>query len=672
MVDRRVTIVIPAYNQIRAVLLCIESCKKFVHPRHSILLMDDASTEEGFAEKIRSILDYMPNARYVRHSTNIGFVGTCNRAVLEIDTTKNDILFLNADAELTEGAIDEMIDCLHLHERIGICCPRSNNATILSFPQERRGRDPHQCFMQWNALHDRLPRSTTIPTGVGFCMMVRRDIIERFGLFDPAYGRGYNEENDFCMRIGRYGYSVVMANHAFVFHYDIPSFAPTEKIRLEELHSAVLNERFPEYRRRVGEYKRWERSGTEYFADLLSLKTNRKKILIDLSHLHAAYNGTSQYVLELLVELVPRLTKQCDTHILVHPHVDAFFGISKRYENIHYLDSDVYPLFDLVFVPQQIFHIGHLALLNRLGVRIVSTVHDVIALRCGQLCNTHMHIAFRESIRFCDGIITVSKTALADIEDAFYSILQKRPSLPRRVIYHGANISRDHQHAFSMESTVPHRDFLLLIGNHFAHKAIELALKHIPKDQGVIVLADKKRTYTERQMTWNLQSGTVHPSLMRALYTRCAAVIFPSQYEGCGLPMLHASFYGKPVIVQDLPVTREVTQEYGIEEYVFQFARWSDLPDALHGAQEAAPSLLPKHHKRSWAVCGAETAHALLNILDQPVDFNALEQRFSTVKTLEFFHEQQEVASLVGRKLRRFPQTKSLMKKVLQRAGLLE
>ncbi|MBI3336590.1 glycosyltransferase [Candidatus Peregrinibacteria bacterium] len=674
IIDRRVTVIIPAYNQLPTVRNCVASCKKYVDARHTILVIDDASAESNFARQIRITLEHMPNARYVRNTANLGFVKTCNRAVFDIDATDNDILLLNADAELTEGSVEEMLSCLYLNDRTGVCCPRSNHATILSFPPlSEDPRTPDLSYTQWNMLKNHLPRTARLPTGVGFCMMIRRELIKRFGLFDPIYGKGYNEENDFCMRINRYGYSIVMANRAFVFHHDIPSFTPAEKIRLEERHSAVLNERFPEYRRRVGEYERWERSGAEYFAEILSPRTNRKKILIDLSHLHAVYNGTSQYVLELLVELVPRLTKQCDAHILIRPIVDAFFGISKRYKNIHYPDAGVCPLFDLVFVPQQIFHMGHLALLNRLGVRIVSTVHDVIALRCGQLCTTHMNIAFRESIRFCDGIITVSKTTLADIEDAFYSILQKRPSLPRRVIYNGANTSRDDRHVLPLESTIPlDRDFLLLIGNHFAHKAIEFALKHIPKDQGVIVLADKKPTYTERQRTWNLRSGAVHPSLMRALYTQCAAVLFPSQYESCGLPILHASFYGKPVIVQDLPVTREVTQEYGIEEYVFPCARWNDLPAILQRARAAAPSLLPKHHERSWAVCGAETAGALLTILDQPADVDALEQRFSALKTLEFFHEQQEVASFVGKKLRRFPQTKSFVKKVLQRAGLLE
>ena len=40
-----------------------------------------------------------------------------------------------------------------------------------------------------------------IPTAVGFCMYIRRDCLARTGWFDAdAFGTGYGEENDFCLR----------------------------------------------------------------------------------------------------------------------------------------------------------------------------------------------------------------------------------------------------------------------------------------------------------------------------------------------------------------------------------------------------------------------------------------------------------------------------------------
>src|SRR5262249_61040545 len=63
-----------------------------------------------------------------------------------------------------------------------------------------------------------LPRVTYAPTSVGFAMLIRRFIIEEFGVFDEIYGGGYNEENDLVMRASRCGYRAVLANKAFLWH----------------------------------------------------------------------------------------------------------------------------------------------------------------------------------------------------------------------------------------------------------------------------------------------------------------------------------------------------------------------------------------------------------------------------------------------------------------------
>ena len=46
-----------------------------------------------------------------------------------------------------------------------------------------------------------MARSVAVPTTVGFCLYVRRAALDQIGGFDAeAFGRGYGEENDFCMR----------------------------------------------------------------------------------------------------------------------------------------------------------------------------------------------------------------------------------------------------------------------------------------------------------------------------------------------------------------------------------------------------------------------------------------------------------------------------------------
>ena len=92
-------------------------------------------------------------------------------------------------------------------------------ATTLPFfriPLPGSALSPEACHELWVEMKSYLPRFQVMPTAVGFCMLIKAVVLDRFGLFDESYSPGYNEENDFVCRINRYGYSAVSANHAFV------------------------------------------------------------------------------------------------------------------------------------------------------------------------------------------------------------------------------------------------------------------------------------------------------------------------------------------------------------------------------------------------------------------------------------------------------------------------
>jgi GT2 family glycosyltransferase len=71
-------------------------------------------------------------------------------------------------------------------------------------------------------------------------------VIENFGLLDERYGRGYNEENDFCSRINRFGYSAIRANRAYVFHHESQSFGEDKKKLEKQNRHIEFNEGYTE------------------------------------------------------------------------------------------------------------------------------------------------------------------------------------------------------------------------------------------------------------------------------------------------------------------------------------------------------------------------------------------------------------------------------------------
>ena len=138
-------------------------------------------------------------------------------------------ILLNSDTIVTAGWLDAIMHCAATDPRIGTITPFSNNAEICSFPRFcednpwPEGADPEPMRAALAAVA--VPTYPDLPTGVGFCMYIRRALLDDVGVFDLAFGAGYGEENDLCVRAARAGWRNVLADNAFVVHTGGRSFA---------------------------------------------------------------------------------------------------------------------------------------------------------------------------------------------------------------------------------------------------------------------------------------------------------------------------------------------------------------------------------------------------------------------------------------------------------------
>lgn len=254
-----VTIVIPVYGDWPSLKKCISSVIKYVDTKkHTVLLANDCGPDADTIEKniLNSIKD-KPGFVYHRNKKNLGFLQNCNNAVTNLEKTNNDILLLNSDTEVTEGFLEELIDVLGLSQDHGAVSPRSNNASITTVPlstASQKGIGGERSWRIYQKIKSHLPRYYEAPVAHGFCMLIRRDIIKKYGLFDEVFGKGYGEEVDFCQRIARYGYKSLIANHAYVFHLEARSFSIETKQKLLEESNKIIWERYPNYRQSVRDY----------------------------------------------------------------------------------------------------------------------------------------------------------------------------------------------------------------------------------------------------------------------------------------------------------------------------------------------------------------------------------------------------------------------------------
>ncbi|MCX4374704.1 MAG: glycosyltransferase family 2 protein [Lachnospiraceae bacterium] len=277
-----VTVVIPVYRDWATLSGCMESLKKYLNRKHKVILVNDKGPEwEKLEKNILIAIQDDPRFFYKRNASNEGFVRTCNKAVLEWDKSDNDVLLLNSDTEVTEGFLEEMQRILHMDRKTAVVCPRSNNATFLSVPVNSNGRyvSAEDSYRIYGRIKEFLPEKEECWTGVGFAFLIKRHVIHEIGLFDESFGKGYNEENDFCMRARKQNYQVMKANYAYVFHWGRISFQ-SEADELELRNSSLLLKRYPCYWDKVEEYRK-KIDVIDYFADILTgVIYDHKRILI--------------------------------------------------------------------------------------------------------------------------------------------------------------------------------------------------------------------------------------------------------------------------------------------------------------------------------------------------------------------------------------------------------
>ena len=218
----------------------------------------------------------------------------------------------------------------------------------------------------------------------------------------------------------------------------------------------------------------------------------------------------------------------------------------------------------------------------------LQTIHDIRSINTdgNSIEKFFSEFVHQHTINKCETIITVSQT----MKD---SILNSFPNANVEYIYNGI----DTQHFVLQDSLVLASiqkalslpvNFLLAVGHFEARKNYEALIDCMAllKEQGldaplVIVGNDNggKAMIAEKVRSKNLQDSiflysNLSDQEVQCIYQLCSAFIFPSIYEGFGIPILEAMAHAKPFILSDIDVFKEITQNQGV---YFQ----SDSPESM-------------------------------------------------------------------------------------------
>lgn len=250
-----VRVLLPAYRAAEELDACLASLARTLPRGVRVLLADDASPDTQVAEVARRWqLSGRLALDYVRRDRNLGFVGNVNAGLREC--AADDAILLNSDTLATPGWFERLQACAASDARIASITPWSNNAEICSYPHFcRADAIPADLDVLAHAVVSAgPPEYPELPTAVGFCMFVRRAALDAIGDFDLAtFGRGYGEENDWCLRAAAHGWRNVLCDDAYVAHLGGASFGPEGHAPGGE-NLARLNARYPGYNALIAEF----------------------------------------------------------------------------------------------------------------------------------------------------------------------------------------------------------------------------------------------------------------------------------------------------------------------------------------------------------------------------------------------------------------------------------
>jgi len=243
-----VDVVIPVYRGVAQTMACLGSVLASVPRGTRVWVVDDASPEPDLVAAIGQ-LAASGRIRLLRQAENQGFPAAANAGLRAC--APRDAVLLNSDTLVPPGWIERLRRVAYAAPDIGTVTPWSNDGTIVSYPDPAGGNSIPD--LAATIATDALAQQANpdgmaeIPTGVGFCLFLRRDCLGEVGpLREDVFAQGYGEENDFCLRARHLGWRSVAATGVFVAHVGAQSFG-SARSHLLQRNLAVLNRLHPGY-----------------------------------------------------------------------------------------------------------------------------------------------------------------------------------------------------------------------------------------------------------------------------------------------------------------------------------------------------------------------------------------------------------------------------------------
>lgn len=272
--------------------------------------------------------------------------------------------------------------------------------------------------------------------------------------------------------------------------------------------------------------------------------------------------GISIYFSEIIkrLELSGKKFNVCNVgmgnHILEEYHLTKYCDRNNHFSKINrYLDVGIGKEFD-------VFHSSYYRLpIRRKNIKIITTVHDFTYEKFSSGLKKKIHsLQKNRAIINSDVIVCISESTKNDL--LTYCPEAKEKNI--KVIYNG--VSNDF---FNLETDKFHENVILFVGGRSGYKnffAVVDAVSELPDYRLLFVgggsISPEEEIYLNKKIKGRFKHITfVSNNELNVLYNKVTCLVYPSLYEGFGIPPIEAMKSHCPVIVSRTSSLPEVCND---------------------------------------------------------------------------------------------------------------
>ncbi|WP_445146031.1 glycosyltransferase family 2 protein [Dyella sp. Tek66A03] len=211
------SIIVPVFNKVDYTLTCLAAlaaCRDA--SSYEVIVVDDGSSDDTSVR-----VPAIEGVRYIRNSSNQGFIGSCNRGAAQAHGEY--LVFLNNDTAVQPGWLDALLRIFESHRDAGLVGAKLlypdgtlQEAGGILYTDGRGGN-----YGRFDAALD--PRYTYV-RDVDYCsgaaIAIRKVLFDRLGGFDDRYRPAYYEDADLSMRVREAGLRVLYQPRSLVIHFE--------------------------------------------------------------------------------------------------------------------------------------------------------------------------------------------------------------------------------------------------------------------------------------------------------------------------------------------------------------------------------------------------------------------------------------------------------------------